>query len=152
MAATLFAVAFMGIIQTNINSRKESKTNEINEEINSIISASKKVLQEPDSCMQSFLGLGPIAEGLLIPEIKNHRGKSIFLTNLKYGNNLVIIKNISLSNLSYDPVKKTGLFNLKFTFEKQGKGFYGSKTVFKTIPIDYESDPANNLIKCNFSK
>lgn len=135
-------------VQININSQRVAKTQEINIEINSIMATSIKVLSNQDSCIHTFMGLGVIKDKMVVPAIKNHHGKTIFAINRKYGNNLLKITEIFLGGLNLS----SNTFNLHISFEKQGKGFYGAKTIFKYIPFTLEVDGANNLIKCSVKK
>ncbi len=148
MAGSLFAMVMMFAVQMNINSQRVARTQEINIEINSIMATSMKVLSNQDSCIHTFLGLGEIKDKMIVPAIKNHGGKTIFAIDRKYGNNLIKISEIFLGELNLGA--KT--FNLNITFEKQGKGFYGAKTIPKYIPFTLEVDGANNLIKCSSVK
>jgi hypothetical protein len=148
VAGALFAMVMVGVIEMNINSQRVARTQEINIEMNSIMATSIKVLSNPDSCMHTFLGLGEIKDKMIVPAIKNHGGKTIFTLDRKYGNNLLKITEIFLGELNLS----AHTFNLHITFEKQGKGFYGAKTIYKYIPFTLEVDGANNLIKCSVLK
>ena len=148
MYGFIFAMIMVFAVQMNINSQRVAKTQEINIEINSIMATSIKVLSDQDSCIHTFLGLGEIKDKMVVPAIKNHGGKIIFAIDRKYGNNLLKITEIFLGGLNLGA--KT--FNLHISFEKQGKGFYGAKTIYKHIPFTLEVDAANNLIKCSVKK
>ena len=151
VAAGLIGGLSLALLQMTKTQGEVQKRSEVSFEITSMSSAIAQNLLNSDACTATFVAGTVVADGLIIPDIKNRRGDILYNTGTVYGNNQLQINQITLTNLVLGVgagPNQYGEVNLDITFEKLSRLIKGNKIITKSFPVKLEVDGAGGLVKC----
>ena len=119
-------------------------------EVSSLMSRMFRTLYRGKACNHT-LGVGQsINNGRDIDFIKDKDGNSVLNTTDKYGNGLLMIESMTLTNTRITGT--SGEVTLKVVLEKQSKAIKGSNKVVRTLPLSVEVSPGTtNMLNCHYT-
>ena len=120
-------------------------------EITSMMSRIVRTLYDEDACNYT-LGVGqPINNGRDIDFIKDKNDNAIFNKTDKYGNGLIRIKSLKVTNVRTSGTPATsGELELELVIKKENKAITGSNEATRKLPISVKL-ASGNLVSCHYT-
>ncbi len=155
VALGLMGAGSVVMMQMNKNQTISQKRVEETAEISTVSNLISQALVSDVACLNS-LGAGtPIVNGESIPSIKNIGGAVIIESGEVYGNGLISVKSIKITNTSFEPEiagKIKGSASLLIEFIKKSRIVQGKSSaerrIIKRFPISFTTDPTKKLLSC----
>ena len=153
MVASLVAAGMMGamalmLAELTRQQQAVQKTTETYFEVNSLFNLIVRTLYDGNACNETLVIGQSINDGRNIDFIRNKNGGVVVNTTDLYGNRLLRIESMTLTNTRITGT--SGEVDLKVVIKKMSKGVKGYDKASKTLPLSVQvASGGTNLIKCH---
>ena len=151
---TIMAMGMMGslgVVLGHLNKQQSiiKKKTEIYFELDNLSNRILGSLYDGNGCLET-LGLGTdIIDGGALTAIKDKEGKVVVDTSQDYGNQLIKVHSINISNVKIEG--NSGQMDLEVIFKKLSRSIGGNKKIVQSYPLSLEVDDLKRLTKCHYN-